>query len=211
MDSSETKFAFSVDEEPDDDFYEFTAEDYFRTMSARTKDQSLKTRKIREAESAARRARITKAVIRVKFPDKYVLEATFHPSETIQSLIDLLLKAVAQPQLPFYLYTTPPKMRIKDTSMDLYTAGFIPGAIVYFSLDLPEGGADVEKSGPFLRDDVLSLESTVDRVTPGQEALVEKEDGGDGDKDVPIDGSVAEAATSGEKKTTKTKPKWFKM
>ncbi|RRT74338.1 hypothetical protein B296_00009410, partial [Ensete ventricosum] len=65
--------------------------------------QVLKTRKIREAEAAVRRARITK------------------------SLMD------------FVSDTTPPKERIKDTSKDFYSAGFAPGAIVYFSYDLPKG------------------------------------------------------------------------
>jgi hypothetical protein len=37
------------------------------------------------------------------------------------------------------LDTTPPKERIKDTSKDFYSAGFAPGAIVYFSYDLPKG------------------------------------------------------------------------
>lgn len=134
-------------------------------------DKFLKTRKIREAEEAARRSRITKvmpssfslllllllliiikycnvimetqqhtlftrdqnfrinlfmkirkqinlnmdsislimyyvclqAVIRIRFPDNHTLEATFHPSETIQSLIDLLTKVIAQPEQPFYI------------------------------------------------------------------------------------------------------------
>lgn len=35
--------------------------------------------------------------------------------------------------------TTPPKERVKDTSKDFYSAGFAPGAIVYFSYDLPKG------------------------------------------------------------------------
>lgn len=35
--------------------------------------------------------------------------------------------------------TTPPKKQVKDTSQDFYSAGFVPGAIVYFSYDLPRG------------------------------------------------------------------------
>lgn len=35
--------------------------------------------------------------------------------------------------------TTPPKKQIKDLSEDLYSAGFVPGAIVYFSQNLPKG------------------------------------------------------------------------
>lgn len=46
---------------------------------------------------------ILQAVIRVRFPDDYILEAKFQPSETIQTLVNLLVKVVAQPNLPFYL------------------------------------------------------------------------------------------------------------
>ncbi|KAJ0976967.1 hypothetical protein J5N97_012441 [Dioscorea zingiberensis] len=135
--SNEVSASSNADEP--DDFYEFTPEDYYRIMSDRLGAQSqvLKTRKIREAEAAARRAKITKAVIRVRFPDNYILEAKFHPSEKIQDLVDLLVKVLAQPNLPFYLYTAPPKERIKDLSKDFYSSGFAPGAIVYFSYDLP--------------------------------------------------------------------------
>ena len=35
--------------------------------------------------------------------------------------------------------TTPPKKQIKDLSQDFYTAGFIPGAIVYFAYDISKG------------------------------------------------------------------------
>lgn len=43
------------------------------------------------------------AVIRIRFPDNLTLEATFHPSEAIQSLVDLLKKVVAEPEIPFYV------------------------------------------------------------------------------------------------------------
>ncbi|KAL8259846.1 hypothetical protein R6Q59_027799 [Mikania micrantha] len=36
-------------------------------------------------------------------------------------------------------YTTPPTKQIEDTSQDFYSAGFAPGAIVYFSYDQPKG------------------------------------------------------------------------
>ncbi|KAI9089033.1 hypothetical protein K1719_029312 [Acacia pycnantha] len=92
-----------TDNQETDDFYEFTAEDYYRLLATKKEDKLLKTRKIREVEEAARRSRITKAVIRVRFPDNHTLEATFHPSETLQSLVDLLTKVIAHPELPFYI------------------------------------------------------------------------------------------------------------
>ncbi|KAL3346992.1 hypothetical protein AABB24_025428 [Solanum stoloniferum] len=49
----------NVSEEPED-FYEFTPEDYYRLLGTKKEEKHLKTKKIREAEEAARRARITK-------------------------------------------------------------------------------------------------------------------------------------------------------
>ncbi|KAK4417858.1 Plant UBX domain-containing protein 1 [Sesamum alatum] len=145
------------DIEVTDDFYEFTAEDYYRILATKKEDKYLKTKKIRDAEEAARRSRMTKTVIRVRFPDNHTLEASFHPSETIQSLVDLLNKVVTHPELPFYLYTTPPKKQIKDMSQNFYSAGFIPGAIVYFAYDVPKGDDAAQFAGPFLQEEVMSL------------------------------------------------------
>ncbi|KAI4971379.1 hypothetical protein ZWY2020_002293 [Hordeum vulgare] len=51
-----------ADQEEDDDFYELQPGDYYKLISNRIAEQSkvLKTRKIREAELAAQRARLTK-------------------------------------------------------------------------------------------------------------------------------------------------------
>ncbi|CAK7330885.1 unnamed protein product [Dovyalis caffra] len=147
----------SNDEEMDD-FYDFTTEDYYRLLSTKKEDKYLKTKKIRDAEEAARRSRITKTTIRVRFPDNHTLEAVFHPSEKIQNLFDLLSRVLAQPEVPFYLYTTPPKKQIKDLSLDFYSAGLVPGAIVYFSYDMPKGEDNAaHNSGPFLQEEVMSL------------------------------------------------------
>ncbi|RZC74555.1 hypothetical protein C5167_050035 [Papaver somniferum] len=189
--------------EPGDDFYEFTAEDYYRTLSSKKDDKTMKTRKLREAEQAARRARITKAIIRIRFPDNYTLEVKFHPSETLQSLIDLLQKVVSRPELPFYIYTTPPKKQVKDMSQDFYSAGFAPGAIVYFSYDLPMGDDSANANlGSFLQDDILSLngldliQEEVKQVESAPEPVVEQ----------PTPN--AQEVTPSEKKPIK--PKWFK-
>ncbi|TXG54790.1 hypothetical protein EZV62_020046 [Acer yangbiense] len=156
--SSSASSSVNSNIEETDDFFEFTAEDYYRILAKKKEDKFLKTRKIRDAEEAARRSKITKAVIRVRFPDNHTLEVTFHSSETFQSLFDFLSKVLAQPDLPFHLYTTPPKKLIKDMSQDFYSAGFIPGAIVYFSYDVPKGEDTASANcGPFLHEDIMSL------------------------------------------------------
>lgn len=197
--------AQAADNEETDDFFEFTAEDYFHLMAAKKEDKYLKTRKIREAEQAARRSRLTKTVIRVRFPDDHTLEATFHPSEPIQSIFDLVKRVMARPEFPFYLYTTPPKKLIKDISQDFFAAGFVPGAIVFFSYDLPK--EDEANSGPFLQEDLMSLKGL-------DELLIEpkpepKDEPTQAAQAASADGSVAQEKKPVDKKTIK--PKWLKM
>lgn len=141
-----------LSDEPDD-FYEFTTEDYIRLLASKKEESILKTKKLRDAEQAACRAKITKAVIKVQFPDDYLIQTTFQPSETISMLMDLLKKVIAQPNVPFYIYTTPPKKRITDLTKDFYSANLVPGALVRFHYDVPEE----EEKGPFLRDDIMAL------------------------------------------------------
>ncbi|OAY45763.1 hypothetical protein MANES_07G089400v8 [Manihot esculenta] len=193
------------DGEESDDFYEFTAEDYHRILAARKEDKYLKTKKIRDAEEAAHRSRITKAVIRVRFPDNHTLEVAFLPSEKIQSLFDFLLKVIARPELPFYLYTTPPKKQMKNLSQDFYSAGFIPGAIVYFSYDLPQGDDSAAlSSGPFLGEEVMSLkglELISEPTEPVQPAEPEPV--------TVVPSPVPQESKSAGKKPIK--PKWLRM
>ncbi|PNY02281.1 tether containing UBX domain for GLUT4-like protein, partial [Trifolium pratense] len=189
-----------------EEFYEFTAEDYYKILATKKVDKFLKTRKLREADAAARRSRITKAVIRVRFPDNHTLEATFQPSDTIQNLIDLLNKVIAQPEKPFYLslkyYTTPPKKLIIDVSQDFYAAGFCPGAIVYFSYDVSKG--DGSDDGAYLLEEVMSLKSANDQgqtSKPLQSAPVSAE-------------PIVQAPAVEERKLAKkkiVKPKWLKI
>ncbi|WRX22607.1 UBX domain - like 10 [Theobroma cacao] len=175
-------------------------------MASKKEDKFLKTRKIREAEEAARRSRITKVVIRVRFPDNHTLEVTFHPSETVLSLVDFIKKVIARPDLPFHIYTTPPKKQMRDMTQDFFSAGFVPGAIVYFSYNLPkDDDAAATNSAPFLQDEIMSLK--------GLEVIAEQPE--------PVQSAPEPAATSAapapvaqESKPTEkkpAKPKWFKM
>ncbi|XP_060193340.1 plant UBX domain-containing protein 1 isoform X1 [Lycium barbarum] len=239
--STASDISSNVSEEPED-FYEFTPEDYYRLLGTKKEEKHLKTKKIREEEEAARKARITaritKAVIRVRFPDNYTLEATFHPSETIQSLLDLLMKVITHPELPFYIYTTPPKKQIKDASQDFYSAGFIPGAIVYFSYNLPKVYRNNETGEVLLISNNGRLELLdVDGFRLGDsegddgaaasgpylqeevmsllglDTMIEKEEPGEPSRDEPPKSdppaSVPDQKPAADKK--KIKPKWLKL
>ncbi|CAI0456762.1 unnamed protein product [Linum tenue] len=189
-----------------DEFYEFTAADYYRLLGTKKEDKQLKTRKLREAEEAARRPKVTKAVIRVRFPDNHTLEMPFQSSEKLQSLLDILTKVVAHPGIPFYLYTTPPKKQIKDFSVDFHSAGFIPGAIVYFSYNLPKGVDEAAaSSGPYLQEEIMALKGLDIIPEPVEPARSAPE---------PVTTAPAATAPPQEPKSAgkkPAKPKWLKL
>ncbi|KAL9261068.1 Plant UBX domain-containing protein [Drosera capensis] len=195
-----------------DGFYDFTPEDYFHLMSTKKEEKFLKTRKIREAEEAAKRSKIHKAtpghlaVIRVRFPDNLTLEATFHPSEPVQTLADLMKEVLVRPDMPHYIYTTPPKKQVSNTSQNFYSAGFVPGAIVYFSYNLPRD--DVAHSGPFLHEDLIALNGLDVFLEPTKATQAESEA-------VPAESQAAMVNTphvaQEQKEKKAVKPKWLKM
>ncbi|CAN6448976.1 unnamed protein product [Victoria cruziana] len=205
MPSDVTSSASVSNNEEEDDFYEFTAEDYYRILSSRKEDKVLKTRKIREEEEAARRSKFTKSVIRIRFPDGYIVEAKFHPTETVENLMEFVKKIIAQPDIPFYIYVTPPKQQLRDMSKDFFSVGFVPGAIVYFSYDLPkdEEGKD-ESSPPFLRSDIMAL-AGLGIATQQAETLEPPPE--------PVAADMPGGGVSGSRPVAKkpVKPKWFKM
>nr|AFK42906.1 unknown [Lotus japonicus] len=196
----------NVEEEETDDL-EFSPEDYIRISSIKKPEPILKTRKMREAEAAARKSKMTRAVIRVRFPDNHTLEATFDPSETIQTLIDLLIKVIAQPEQPFYIYTVSPKKLITNMSQDFYAAGFCPGALVNFSYDVSKGGSAVDLNSPYLREEILSLKGSDAADDQGQQSeLVQSEP-------EPVEPTKPPTPVQEQKPAQKklVKPKWLKM
>lgn len=142
-----------------DDYYEFTAADYAAIQASKPKEERyLKTKKLRErdAAAAAKRAQRTKATIRVHFPDGFVVEATFKSTETVSDIMELVRKAITRPDLPFYLYTTPPKKPLRDLQQNMIDACFCPGANVHFSYN-PSQAVEIPREGPYLRPEVQEL------------------------------------------------------
>eukprot|EP00897_Mesotaenium_endlicherianum_P001733 jgi/Mesen1/1588/ME000134S00697 len=212
----------------DDKFFEFTAADYARVMASKREEVHLKTRMIREQEAAERRNRITKAVIRVHFPDGWIVEATFAPSDSVGGVHELVRRALARPEAPFYLYTAPPKQRLRSMEQSLYDAGLAPGALVYFSYEAasspspsPSGTGVDEGNGTtegtsFLREEVARIRDVhLQPAAPSEagpsadvakESRSSEEEKGEGPPVVP-----PETAQAGAKATPGRKPKWFKM
>lgn len=171
-------------EEVDDSFYKFTAEDYRRVAAGYARRAAQNARFVTRAKRMEMHEKKVNAAgpatIRVLFPDGNVLQAKFHARETLAALADVVGKCLLSEVAPFYLYTAPPKKAIEDLKMNFFDAGFVPGALVYFAMEPREGCTEERlKNGPFLRPEILAIKQEVEppREPPRKEqSQVAKED-----------------------------------
>ena len=51
----------------------------------------------------------TRSRVKIKFPDGFVIQASFGAKETVQDVYDFLKECLLTPDRKFYLFETPPK------------------------------------------------------------------------------------------------------
>lgn len=96
-----------------DSFYDLNVRDIkilikdLRSQIQGTSDQPLLTAQLRELEeskeSISKLNRYKKAIIRIEFPDRHVLQGTFTPTETIGAVMDFVRSYLASPEIDFVL------------------------------------------------------------------------------------------------------------
>uniref|UniRef100_A0A182JEI0 Uncharacterized protein n=1 Tax=Anopheles atroparvus TaxID=41427 RepID=A0A182JEI0_ANOAO len=150
--------------EVDDSFFELSVPEVLQMqkhLQERVKaleDAPLVTSSLRELEKhqtmLSSMTRYRQAVIRVQFPDRYVLQGDFQMHETVSHIEEFVRSFLADPTTPFYLYTTPPKV-VLDSQAKLLEVNCFPLALLHFGSrhhpDHPgpgEDGATTSPSGP---------------------------------------------------------------
>lgn len=157
--SWETANAVPSEELPDD-FFDLTIEDAKKILRdvKRTRNNlenaPLRTAALRNLEESKQQLRqlnkYKKAIIRIQFPDRTVLQGTFAPSDTVESVLDFIREFIEDKSLDFYvckfiIFTfiigginfivvadfTPPKTIINKEHR-LLEIGCVPGALLYF-------------------------------------------------------------------------------
>nr|XP_048285387.1 tether containing UBX domain for GLUT4 isoform X2 [Myodes glareolus] len=107
-----------------DEFFEVTVDDVRRRLAQlkserkRLEEAPLVTKAFREAQMKEKLERYPKVALRVLFPDRYILQGFFRPSETI---------------------IAPPKMVLDDHTLTLFQANLFPAALVHFGAEEPTG------------------------------------------------------------------------
>nr|XP_054313337.1 tether containing UBX domain for GLUT4 isoform X4 [Pongo pygmaeus] len=153
-----------------DEFFELTVDDVRRRLAQlkserkRLEEAPLMTKAFREAQIKEKLERYPKVALRVLFPDRYVLQGFFRPSETVGDLRDFVRSHLGNPELSFYLclssfgsmdgrgprcfltrrcllssVITPPKTVLDDHTRTLFQVNLFPTALVHFGAEEPAG------------------------------------------------------------------------
>ncbi|XP_045425698.1 tether containing UBX domain for GLUT4 isoform X3 [Lemur catta] len=128
-----------------DGFFEVTLDDVrsrlaqLRSERKRLEEAPLVTKAFREAQMKEKLERYPKVALRVLFPDRYILQGFFRPSETVGDLRDFVRSHLGNPELPFHLFIAPPKTVLDDHALTLFQANLFPAALVHFGAEEPTG------------------------------------------------------------------------
>ncbi|XP_058515392.1 tether containing UBX domain for GLUT4 [Ochotona princeps] len=126
-----------------DEFFEVTVDDVRRRLAQlkserkRLEEAPLVTKAYREARMKEKLERYPKVAVRVLFPDRYILQGFFRPSETVGDLQEFVRHHLGNPELPFHLFIAPPKTVLDDHTLTLFQANLFPAALVHFGAQEP--------------------------------------------------------------------------
>ncbi|KAF9582032.1 Tether containing UBX domain for GLUT4 [Lunasporangiospora selenospora] len=172
-----------------DDFYTLTPGEAMKLWNSQKKQREeeesrgFKTAQTRAEEEKARERRYPRTIIRIRFPDRVQLQATFQSQETVGDVRRWVASACVGHGEKFDLYTTPPKKILSDDKQTLYQAGLAPQSIVYFSwVD-----SKLNSHSPFLNGEHMMMMQ--DLPLPGQETESE-------DKKAEVDSTRRTEGTS---------------
>ncbi|KAF9166049.1 hypothetical protein DFQ26_008803 [Actinomortierella ambigua] len=142
-----------------DDFYTLSSQELLSLLNSQKRareveeSRAFKTSQMRAEEEKAREQKYPKTILRIRFPDRVQLQATFASSSTtVQQLYRWVASVCIGQGEKFELYTTPPKKVLKEDRQTLYQAGLAPQSIVYFSWK----DSQLNHHAPFLKVEYLS-------------------------------------------------------
>ncbi|CAI5745502.1 unnamed protein product [Peronospora destructor] len=156
-------------------------------------------------------------LIRVQFPDRAVMQASFHPNETIQAVMDHVTECLDDQYKAstFYLYVTPPTQKLAATKT-LVELNLVPAAVTYLSwLEVPPQVKATSVGFYFCRD-VLEHEPK-EKVGSSQNMKYPKPlqlEGLPAAKTESCEEPPRQTSARAEpskKKPSKKKPSWFKL
>jgi len=125
-----------------EEFYDMTPEDYARLIEEQSRKQKemeiensvLMTKQSRDYFKSKKQKKYKKCMLRIRFPDRTILEGTFHPLNRIRDVEDYVRQNLFMSDLPFYLYISPPVQKFTDTNATLRQSNLVPATVINFAL-----------------------------------------------------------------------------
>ena len=121
------------DDEPPEDYYDFTEEDYFRVARGYARPEPMfKTRAIRQQEAQEAAEKLGPVRVRFIFPEDLICETEFSATALVDALF-LFLSALILPEAQEHvcLFTAPPKQFITNRQQTLFQANLVPHVHLY--------------------------------------------------------------------------------
>ncbi|XP_078427326.1 tether containing UBX domain for GLUT4 isoform X1 [Cetorhinus maximus] len=215
-----------VFEELPDEFFQVTIDDVrkrfaqLKSERRQLEEAPLMTKSMRESHMKEKTERYPKVVIRVQFPDRYVLQGFFRPLETVEALIEFVKMHLMDPEISFYLFKTPPKVLLDDPTATLFEANLFPAALVHFGSEVRMDcyiREEFLKSPTSLSQADLTVTSCIPRLaTPSTSSLTSEaafQPPAKGEEEDEVKKQpVTNAASSRPVQADPSKvPKWFKQ
>ncbi|XP_062493122.1 UBX domain-containing protein 6 [Pezoporus occidentalis] len=120
------------------DFYSLTAEELRREQRLRTeaveKASMLRTKAMREKEEQREMRKYNYTLLRVRFPDGYLLQGTFYARESVSALYTFVREALREDWLPFELLG-PGGLKLTDENLAFNECGLVPSALLTLAWD----------------------------------------------------------------------------
>jgi len=126
------------------------------------RESMLRTKAMREKEEAKAKRKYKYCLIRVRFPDGWILQGTFSVHEAVSAVSEFVTSSLETP-LPYVLADSVTGLKLGTTSEDsensLLDLGLVPASLLNFCWD-PEIEADMASQGGlpkvFLKEDLKS-------------------------------------------------------
>jgi len=141
-------------------FFSITKEEVKREQQLKSeiveRENMLRTKAMREKEEMKSRRKYRFCLIRVRFPDNYIIQGTFAVYEPLSAVLEWVTDCLETP-LPFQLTDSATGGRLEETDETLIQTGLVPTAVMVFSWD-EEIAKEVAASGvkpAFLKADLL--------------------------------------------------------
>ncbi|XP_039942654.1 UBX domain-containing protein 6 [Hirundo rustica] len=149
------------------DFFNLTAEELRREQRLRTeaveKAAMLRTRAMREKEEQREMRKYNYTLLRVRFPDGYILQGTFYARESVSVLYNFVREALRDDWLPFELLG-PGGLKLTDENLAFNECGLVPSALLSLAWDaavMADVEAAAEEQRSPLRPELLAGAQTL--------------------------------------------------